>query len=65
MAENPALVALARVPGKRAATEARARVLVNEARERGASWSDIGAALGITRQAAHEHYGPSNHLHAR
>lgn len=27
------------------------------ARDQGASWSDIGAALGMTKQSAHKHYG--------
>jgi hypothetical protein len=30
---------------------------VEEARERGASWSDIGEALGRSRQAVHKQYG--------
>ncbi len=41
----------------RAELEFRARRLVGEARKQGASWAQIGAALGITRQAAHERYG--------
>lgn len=31
--------------------------LVNVAREDGASWSDVGRALGTTRQAAWQRYG--------
>lgn len=35
----------------------RAKLLVVKAmRERGASWADIGDALGVTRQAAYLHY---------
>lgn len=30
--------------------------LVADARANGATWGDIGAALGITRQAAHQRY---------
>lgn len=29
---------------------------VNEAHSWGASWADVGAAFGITRQAAHERF---------
>lgn len=31
---------------------------VNQARREGASWYDIGPALGVTRQAAMERYRP-------
>jgi hypothetical protein len=31
--------------------------LVDKAREEGASWADIGAALGVTTQAAHQRFG--------
>lgn len=30
---------------------------VEFARECGASWSDIGSVMGMTRQAAHKHFG--------
>lgn len=30
--------------------------VVYDARKHGATWSDIGAMLGITKQAAHEQY---------
>jgi hypothetical protein len=30
---------------------------VGEARERGASWSDVAEALGRTRQSVHKQYG--------
>jgi len=33
------------------------RAAVEEARERGASWGDIGEALGRTRQSAHRQFG--------
>jgi len=32
-------------------------VTVSHARRAGASWSEIGAILGTTKQAAHERYG--------
>jgi len=39
-----------------AADQAR-RALVAEARAEGRTWEDIGGALGVTRQAAHERFG--------
>lgn len=33
------------------------RTSVARARERGATWQQIGDALGISRQAAHERFG--------
>ena len=32
--------------------------LVGLARQEGASWASIGAALGVTTQAAHQRFGP-------
>lgn len=46
---------LDQVRGLRAATlqlDAWQRLAVSRARERGASWSEIGEALGVTKQAA-------------
>lgn len=39
-----------------AAVQAELRAQVNEARSLGLSWAEVGAALGISRQAAHERY---------
>jgi len=55
---GPALRQLATIPERRAALEAEARKLVAEARAAGVSWPQIGAALGTTKQAANERYGP-------
>lgn len=52
-----ALSALAAVPRRRADLEAEVRELVSAAREAGASWSQIGAALDTSKQAARERYG--------
>ena len=35
------------------------REMVRRSRAAGASWADVGAALGMTRQAACERYGAS------
>ena len=42
----------------RAALDALQHELVGLARDEGASWSQIGAALGVTTQAAHQRFGP-------
>lgn len=39
-----------------AAAQAR-RAIVNEARATGHTWAEIGDALGVSRQAAHERFG--------
>jgi hypothetical protein len=59
-ASDPApspLAELMAIPGEREAVEARAARLVAEARAQGASWAQVGAALRISKQAAHERYG--------
>lgn len=37
-----------------------AATYVDRARELGATWAEVGAALGVTRQTAHERFGPSS-----
>jgi len=41
------------------------RVLVREARRLGASWAEIGQALGISRQAVRQAYGADDHDNTR
>lgn len=52
-----ALDLLALIPGRRAALDAETAELVVAAQAAGASFGDIGRALGTTRQAARERYG--------
>lgn len=40
------------------AAEARLDELVIEARDAGATWEEIGRALGVTTQTAHRRYSP-------
>lgn len=42
----------------RRALDALQEELVGLARQEGAPWSSIGAALGVTTQAAHQRFGP-------
>ena len=41
----------------------RAVAYVAEARQHGASWADVGAAFGVTRQAAHERFSAPSRRH--
>lgn len=54
---TPALDALRSAKATIDSETDRLRPLVAEARHRGASWQQVGDALGMTRQAAHERYG--------
>jgi uncharacterized membrane protein YgcG len=49
----------------RNAAQVRINTLVHSARRAGASWSDIGKALGMTRQAAHGRYRPRRRRNER
>lgn len=48
---------LADVPILRSELERAEQEAVNLARDTGASWADVGKALGITRQAAQQRFG--------
>ncbi len=37
--------------------ESATRTAVAQAREKGASWADVGALLGVSKQAAQQRYG--------
>jgi len=50
--------ALAATAALRDAADRKLFVLVGFARDAGASWASIGAALGVTTQAAHQRFGP-------
>ena len=49
--------ALAASASLRSAADSLIFELVGYARDAGASWADIGAALGVTTQAAHQRFG--------
>lgn len=50
------------IEARRAAEQANANLAstIHEARESGATWQTIGAALGISRQAAHAKYAKTS-----
>ena len=48
-----------------AAQKQRAADLVAEAVALGATWAEVGAAFGVTRQAAHERFSPANRRRRR
>ena len=50
--------ALAATAGLRDAADHKLFQLVGFARDQGASWAQIGEALGVSTQAAHQRYGP-------
>ena len=50
--------ALGATAALRDAADRKLYVLVGFAREAGASWASIGAALGVSTQAAHQRFGP-------
>lgn len=57
--DHPVLLAdLARIVDERNRADGVISGLVSEARSAGYSWSRIGIALGVSRQSAHERYGP-------
>ena len=57
MAEPQALEVIAELAALRDRTNRELAVLVAKAREAGFSWSQIGAELGVSKQAAQRKYG--------
>lgn len=55
--EEEAVRVLVRAAGELAACQQDVRQAVTTARAAGASWSTIGQALGVTKQAAQQRYG--------
>jgi hypothetical protein len=54
--DRPELAALAAIAPLVGEVDGAVVRLVAQARSQGATWEDIGAALGITRQGAHSRY---------
>ena len=57
--DDDPLRALAATAGLQREVSQREAVAVRRARARGASWAQIAAALGVSRQAVHRKYGGS------
>jgi hypothetical protein len=55
--DTSALQAIARLAAQRELLEARVCEAVNAARAANRSWSEIGAMLGVSKQAAQRRYG--------
>ena len=58
-------VGLAAVASLRALLESLEALQVDNARERGWSWQQIAAALGVSKQAVHKKYGDGRRLIGR
>jgi hypothetical protein len=56
--EGDPLGAVEALPAAQAGLDVLARQAVQQARDAGASWADIGRVLGVTKQAAQQRYGP-------
>lgn len=48
---------IAAAAAERADLDARIAELAHTARQEGATWADIAAELGVSRQAAHQRFG--------
>ena len=57
--DTSTLKAIAELAGQREAVEDRLADAVRSARQDNRSWSEIGAMLGVTKQAAQQRYGSS------
>lgn len=55
---NPYLEVLTELVAAREALARLERPLVEAARRQGASWLEVGAALGVTTQTAHQRHAP-------
>lgn len=54
---DSAVAAVARTAAEIEDAQARLEVAVRAARAAGATWAQVGQAMGVTRQAAHERWG--------
>lgn len=57
-ADTSALRSIAEFAAKRHEVDGELAAAVSEARRAGRSWSEIGAMLGVSKQAAQRKYGP-------